>query len=293
MSKGTQALKKVAVAGAVQRPPSGDPQSYHQVAVAGASGRMGHMLIEAIRDSQDCRLAGALDMPSSPTIGNDAAAFLGHASGVPVTSDLATGLEHAQVLIDFTRPEGTLAHLKACRERGVKMVIGTTGFSDAQKQEIADAGRDIAIVMAPNMSVGVNVTMKLLEMAAKALATGYDIEIIEAHHRHKVDAPSGTALKMGEVIAQALGRDLKQCAVYAREGVTGERDPSTIGFSAIRGGDIVGDHTVLFAGTGERIEITHKSASRATYAQGSLRAVRFLAGQQKGLFDMFDVLGLR
>jgi 4-hydroxy-tetrahydrodipicolinate reductase len=293
MSKGTQALKKVAVAGAVQRPPSGDPQSYHQVAVAGASGRMGHMLIEAIRDSEDCRLAGALDMPSSPTIGNDAAAFLGHASGVPVSSDLATGLEHAQVLIDFTRPEGTLAHLKACRERGVKMVIGTTGFSDAQKQEIADAARDIAIVMAPNMSVGVNVTMKLLEMAAKALATGYDIEIIEAHHRHKVDAPSGTALKMGEVIAQALGRDLKQCAVYAREGVTGERDPSTIGFSAIRGGDIVGDHTVLFAGTGERIEITHKSASRSTYAQGSLRAVRFLAGRQKGLFDMFDVLGLR
>jgi 4-hydroxy-tetrahydrodipicolinate reductase len=293
MSKGTQALKKVAVAGAVQRPPTGDPQAYHQVAVAGASGRMGHMLIEAIRDSQDCRLAGALDMPSSPTIGNDAAAFLGHASGVPVSADLATGLEHAQVLIDFTRPEGTLAHLKACRERGVKMVIGTTGFSDTQKQEIADAGRDIAIVMAPNMSVGVNVTMKLLEMAAKALATGYDIEIIEAHHRHKVDAPSGTALKMGEVIAQALGRDLKQCAVYAREGVTGERDPSTIGFSAIRGGDIVGDHTVLFAGTGERIEITHKSASRSTYAQGSLRAVRFLAGQQKGLFDMFDVLGLR
>ena len=293
MSKGTQALKKVAVAGAVQLPPSGDPQSYHQVAVAGASGRMGHMLIEAIRDAQDCRLAGALDIPSSPTIGNDAAAFLGHASGVPVSSDLATGLQHAQVLIDFTRPEGTLAHLKACRERGVKMVIGTTGFSDAQKQEIADAARDIAIVMAPNMSVGVNVTMKLLEMAAKALATGYDIEIIEAHHRHKVDAPSGTALKMGEVIAQALGRDLKQCAVYAREGVTGERDPSTIGFSTIRGGDIVGDHTVLFAGTGERIEITHKSASRSTYAQGSLRAVRFLAGQQKGLFDMFDVLGLR
>ena len=293
MSKGTQALKKVAVAGAVQRPPSGDPQSYHQVAVAGASGRMGHMLIEAIRDSQDCRLAGALDMPSSPTIGNDAAAFLGHASGVPVTSDLATGLEHAQVLIDFTRPEGTLAHLKACRERGVKMVIGTTGFSDAQKQEIADAGRDIAIVMAPNMSVGVNVTMKLLEMAAQALATGYDIEIIEAHHRHKVDAPSGTALKMGEVIAQALGRELKDCAVYERHGHTGERDPSSIGFATVRGGDIVGDHTVLFAGIGERIEITHKSSSRVTYAQGSRPAALFLAGKKNGLFDMFDVLGLR
>lgn len=291
MSKGTQALKKVAVAGAVQRVPAGDDA--HQVAVAGASGRMGHMLIEAIRDSQDCRLAGALDIASSPTIGNDAAAFLGHASGVPVTADIATGLQHAQVLIDFTRPEGTLAHLKACRERGVKAVIGTTGFTDAQKAQIAEAARDIAIVMAPNMSVGVNVTLKLLEMAAKALATGYDIEVIEAHHRHKVDAPSGTALKMGEVIAQALGRDLKDCAVYERYGHTGERDPSTIGFSTIRGGDIVGDHTVLFAGTGERIEITHKSASRSTYAQGSLRAVRFLAGQQKGLFDMFDVLGLR
>ncbi len=291
MTKGTQALKNVAVAGAVQ-PPAGDGNQ-HQVAVAGASGRMGHMLIEAIRASDDCRLAGALDIPSSPAIGNDAAAFLGHASGIPVTADIAAGLQHAHVLIDFTRPEGTLAHLQACRERGVKMVIGTTGFSEAQKQEIAAAARDIAIVMAPNMSVGVNVTLKLLEMAAKALATGYDIEIVEAHHRHKVDAPSGTALKMGEVIAAALGRDLKQCAVYAREGVTGERDPSTIGFSAIRGGDIVGDHTVLFAGTGERIEITHKSASRATYAQGSLRAVRFLAGQRTGLFDMFDVLGLR
>ncbi|HEY8357066.1 MAG TPA: 4-hydroxy-tetrahydrodipicolinate reductase [Ramlibacter sp.] len=264
-----------------------------QVAVAGATGRMGHMLIEAIRASGDCRLAGALDVAASPAIGNDAAAFLGHASGVPVTADLQAGLQHAQVLIDFTRPEGTMAHLKACRARGVKAVIGTTGFSEAQKREIADAARDIAIVMAPNMSVGVNVTLKLLEMAAKALSTGYDIEIIEAHHRHKVDAPSGTALKMGEVIAEAIGRDLKECAVFAREGVTGERDPSSIGFSTIRGGDIVGDHTVLFAGTGERIEITHKSSSRATYAQGSLRAVRFLAGKDKGLFDMFDVLGLK
>ncbi len=254
---------------------------------------MGHMLIEAIRASGDCRLAGALDIPSSPAIGNDACAFLGHASGVAVTADLRAGLADAGFLIDFTRPEGTLAHLDACRERGIKAVIGTTGFTDAQKDRIRDAARDIAIVMAPNMSVGVNVTLKLLEMAARALSTGYDIEIIEAHHRHKVDAPSGTALKMGEVIAGALGRDLKDCAVYAREGVTGERDPSSIGFATIRGGDIVGDHTVLFAGTGERIEITHKSSSRATYAQGSLRAVRFLAGQQRGLFDMFDVLGLR
>ncbi len=265
----------------------------HKVAVAGATGRMGQMLIEAIRASGDCQLAGALDIASSPAIGNDAAAFLGIASGVPVVADLKAGLAKAGVLIDFTRPEGTLAHLKVCRALGVKAVIGTTGFSEAQKEEVAEAARDIAIVMAPNMSVGVNVTMKLLEMAAKALATGYDIEIVEAHHRHKVDAPSGTALKMGEVIAQALGRDLKDCAVYAREGVTGERDPSSIGFATIRGGDIVGDHTVLFAGTGERIEITHKSASRSTYAQGSLRAVRFLAGKQSGLYDMFDVLGLR
>ena len=265
----------------------------HRVAVAGASGRMGRMLIEALRAADDCVLAGALDVPASPSIESDATAFLGHASGVPITADLQRGLAQARVLIDFTRPEGTLAHLAACRERGVQMVIGTTGFSDAQKAEIAAAARDIAIVMAPNMSVGVNVTLKLLEMAAKAMATGYDIEIVEVHHRHKVDAPSGTALKMGEVIAAALGRDLKECAVYAREGVTGERDPSTIGFAALRGGDIVGDHTVLFAGTGERIEITHRAGSRATYAQGSLRAVRFLAGRKSGLFDMFDVLGLK
>jgi 4-hydroxy-tetrahydrodipicolinate reductase len=267
--------------------------SFHRVAVAGATGRMGHMLIESLRASDDCRLTGALDIPSSPALGNDASAFLGHASGVPVTADLRTGLANAEVLIDFTRPEGTMAHLRVCRERGVKLVIGTTGFSEAQKREIEDAARDIAIVMAPNMSVGVNVTLKLLEMAAKAMSTGYDIEIIEAHHRHKVDAPSGTALKMGEVIAAAIGRDLKDCAVYERYGHTGEREPSTIGFSTIRGGDIVGDHTVLFAGTGERIEVTHKSASRSTYAQGSLRAARFLAAQRRGLFDMFDVLGLR
>jgi 4-hydroxy-tetrahydrodipicolinate reductase len=271
-----------------------DPSSsLRRIAVAGASGRMGHMLIEAVRNAPDCRLAGALDVAGSPAIGADAGAFLGLASGVTIASDLRTGLKDAQVLIDFTRPEGTLAHLAACRELGVQLVIGTTGFSDAQKAEIAAAAKDIAIMMAPNMSVGVNVTFKLLEMAAKALATGYDIEIIEAHHRHKVDAPSGTALKMGEVIADALGRSLKDCAVYAREGVTGERDPSSIGFATVRGGDIVGDHTVLFAGTGERIEITHRSASRATYAQGSLRAVRFLADKRAGLYDMFDVLGLR
>ncbi len=267
--------------------------SPYRVAVAGASGRMGHMLIEAIQASGDCALAGALDIAASPAIGQDATAFLGRSSGVAITADLDVGLKDAQVLIDFTRPEGTLAHLQVCRALGVNAVIGTTGFTDAQKHEIADAARDIAIMMAPNMSVGVNVTLKLLQMAAKALATGYDIEIIEAHHRHKVDAPSGTALKMGEVIADALGRDLKDCAVYARQGVTGERDPSSIGFATIRGGDIVGDHTVLFAGIGERIEITHKSSSRSTYAQGSLRAVRFLADRKSGLFDMDDVLGLK
>ena len=265
----------------------------NRVAVTGASGRMGHMLIEAIQSADDCVLAGALDIAGNPFLGTDAAAFLGQPSGVAVTADLAQGLQPAQVLIDFTRPEGTLAHLQVCRQLGVNAVIGTTGFSDAQKAEIAEIAQHIAIMMAPNMSVGVNVTLKLLEMAAKAMSTGYDIEIVEAHHRHKIDAPSGTALKMGEVIADALGRDLKDCAVYERYGITGERDPSSIGFATIRGGDIVGDHTVLFAGTGERIEISHKSSSRTTYAQGSLRAVRFLADKKTGLFDMFDVLGLK
>jgi 4-hydroxy-tetrahydrodipicolinate reductase len=263
-----------------------------RIAVAGASGRMGHMLIEAVAAAPDCQLAGALDIAGSPALGQDAMAFLGKTSGVAITSDLRTGLANSQFLIDFTRPEGTLAHLAVCRELGVKVVIGTTGFSDAQKAQIAEAAKDTAIMMAPNMSVGVNVVLKLLQQAARALAEGYDIEIIEAHHRHKVDAPSGTALKMGEVVAEAIGRDLKTCAVYGREGVTGERDPSTIGFATIRGGDVVGDHTVLFAGIGERIEISHKASSRATFAQGSLRAVRFLAGQSTGLFGMDDVLGL-
>jgi 4-hydroxy-tetrahydrodipicolinate reductase len=264
-----------------------------RIAVSGASGRMGQMLIDAIAASADSVLVGALDQANSPALHQDAGAFAGRTSGVQITDNLETGLQNAQVLIDFTRPLGTLAHLQACRKLGVNVVIGTTGFTDAQKLEIAQAAQDIAIVMAPNMSVGVNVTLKLLEMAAKALSTGYDIEIIEAHHRHKVDAPSGTALKMGEVMAAALGRDLKDCAVYAREGVTGERDPSSIGFATVRGGDIVGDHTVLFAGVGERIEIAHKSSSRATYAQGSLHAARFLASRRAGLFDMFDVLQLR
>ena len=264
----------------------------HRVAIAGASGRMGRMLIEAVLASGDCVLAGALDRPGSASIGQDAGAPLGRATGVAITDDRRAGLADADVLIDFTRPEGTLAHLQACRERGVQMVIGTTGFDEAGKAAIAGAAREIAIVMAPNMSVGVNVVLQLLRTAAAALAEGYDIEIVEAHHRHKVDAPSGTALAMGEAVATALGRELKACAIYGREGVTGERDPSTIGFATVRGGDIVGDHTVMFCGTGERIEIAHKSSSRATYAQGSLRAARFLRGRASGLYGMDAVLGL-
>jgi 4-hydroxy-tetrahydrodipicolinate reductase len=263
-----------------------------RLAVAGASGRMGRMLIDAIAQSGDCVLVGALDVTSSPALGQDACAFLGHSSGVLITSDMRAGLAQAQVLIDFTRPEGSLAHLAICRELKVQAVIGTTGFTDTQKAELAVYANHIGIVFAPNMSVGVNVMLKLLHMAASALNQGYDIEIIEAHHRHKVDAPSGTALKMGEVIAHAVGRDLKTCAVYGRQGLTGERDPSTIGFATVRGGDIIGDHTVLFAGTGERLEISHKSSSRAGYAAGSLRAARFLCARSAGLFDMDDVLGL-
>ncbi len=265
----------------------------HQIAVAGASGRMGHMLVDAILASDDCALAGALDIASSPFMGTDAAAFLGRSDTVAVTADLRAGLAKAAVLIDFTRPEATVAHAQLCAELGVKLVIGTTGFSDEQKAHIAQAAEKTAIVMAPNMSVGVNVTFKLLEMAAKAMSEGYDIEVIEAHHRHKVDAPSGTALKMGEIMATAMGRDLKDCAVYERYGHTGAREPSSIGFATIRGGDIVGEHTVLFAGTGERIEITHKSSNRTHYAEGSLRAARFLADKPTGLYDMFDVLNLK
>ena len=241
-----------------------------RIAVAGSSGRMGQMLIEAVKAAPDCTLSGSLD----------------------IGADIRVGLVGAQVLVDFTRPEGTLAQLAVCRELGVKAVIGTTGFSEAQKAQIAEHARHIAIVMAPNMSVGVNVVFKLLDMAARALAEGYDIEIVEAHHRHKVDAPSGTALKMGEVVAAAQGFDLKDVAVPARDGITGERKAGTIGFANIRGGDIVGDHTVMFCGTGERIEIAHKSSSRANYAQGSLRAARFLVDKPNGLIGMDQVLGL-
>jgi 4-hydroxy-tetrahydrodipicolinate reductase len=264
-----------------------------RVVIAGAAGRMGQMLIEAVLAAEDLTLHGALDVPGSPALGRDAGASAGRSTGVNVTADLDAALAGADVLIDFTRPEGTLAHMAACARHNVKLVIGTTGFTDEQKAAIAEHARtQCAVVMAPNMSVGVNVVMKLLALAAPAFSEGYDIEVIEAHHRHKIDAPSGTALKMGEVVAQALGRDLKDCAVYAREGVTGPRDPSSIGFATIRGGDVVGDHTVLFAGTGERIEISHKASSRAGYAQGSLRAARFLTDKPLGLYGMDAVLGL-
>ncbi len=262
------------------------------VAIAGASGRMGRTLIEAVLQAPDITLAGALDVASAPLMGTDAGTALGERTGVSIVSEVSDAIATARCLIDFTRPEGTLRHLQACRQAGVAMVIGTTGFDAAGKAAIADAARDIPIVFAPNMSVGVNVTFKLLELAASILDEGYDIEIIEAHHRHKVDAPSGTALGMGEVIAAAQGRSLTTDAIYAREGVTGERPSGKIGFATIRGGDIVGDHTVLFAGMGERIEITHRSSSRMTYAQGSLRACRFLAPLDAGLYSMQDVLGL-
>ena len=263
------------------------------VCIAGSGGRMGRTLIELVGQTTDLKLSGALEMSGHPALGRDAGEAMGMATGVAIIDNAATALKANDVLIDFTRPDGTLEYMKVCRANKTKLVIGTTGFSDAQKKMIADASRDIAIVFAPNMSVGVNVCLKLLDMMARVLSEGYDIEIVEAHHRHKVDAPSGTALRMGEVVAQALGRNLKDCAVYGREGVTGERDPSTIGFATMRGGDIVGDHSVMFAGIGERIEISHKASSRATFAQGALRAARFLAGKSTGLYDMQDVLGFR
>jgi 4-hydroxy-tetrahydrodipicolinate reductase len=253
---------------------------------------MGRMLVEAVLAAPDCELAGALDVAGSPALGQDAAAFLGKSSGIAITGDLDAGLKNAQVLIDFTRPEGTLAHLAACQRLGVKLVIGTTGFTEAQKAQIAEGAQHTAVLLSPNMSVGVNVVLKLLETTARVLNEGFDVEIVEAHHRHKVDAPSGTALAMGEAVARGLGRDLKACAVYGREGVTGERDASTIGFATVRGGDVIGDHTVMFLGTGERIEISHKATNRVLFAQGSLRGARFLATKTSGLYNMADVLGL-
>ncbi len=262
------------------------------VAIAGASGRMGRELLQAVHQDPNAQTVCALDRAGNPFIGQDAGMLIGAPSGVIVRDDVAAALQGSDVLIDFTRPEGTLAHLDICRKLGVKMVIGTTGLTPDQKQIIRKAADDIAIMMAPNMSVGVNVLLKLLDQAARALSQGYDIEIVEMHHRQKVDAPSGTALALGEAVAGALGRDLRQVAVYGREGVTGERKPDTIGFATLRGGDVVGDHTVVFAGIGERIELSHKASSRATFAQGALRAAHFLAGRKAGLYDMQDVLGM-
>jgi 4-hydroxy-tetrahydrodipicolinate reductase len=263
------------------------------IAVAGSSGRMGRALLAAVMKDSGLHLQAALEMDRSPYLGKDVSELTGDLGSVVITDNFSAALPGCDVLIDFTQPEGTIKHLSVCRAEGIKMVIGTTGFSVEQKEALKVASEDIALVVAPNMSVGVNVTFKLLDIAAKVLGEGYDIEIVEAHHRHKVDAPSGTALHMGEIVAKATGSNLSEVAIYGREGVTGERSSRTIGFSTIRGGDIVGDHTVMFAGTGERIEISHKASNRATFTNGALRAARFLGDKDKGLFDMQDVLGLR
>jgi 4-hydroxy-tetrahydrodipicolinate reductase len=264
-----------------------------RVAITGASGRMGLTLIQAIVQSPAVSLMGAIDRAGSPVMGKDTGELIGvDSTGIKIADNLASICNEFDVLIDFTRPDVAMGYVEFCRQARKKLVIGTTGFSDSQKVKIAEAAKDTAIVMAPNMSIGVNLSLKLLEMTAKVMGDYTDIEIIEAHHRHKVDAPSGTALRMGEVIAKALNRDLKDCAVYGREGITGERDRKTIGFSTIRAGDIVGEHTVMFADEGERVEITHKASSRMTFANGAVRAAVWLADKPNGLYDMQDVLGL-
>ena len=264
-----------------------------RVAINGAGGRMGKTLIQACVDHTDTQLGAAFEVSSSNTIGQDAGICAGiESQGVLINSELEKHIEDFDVLIDFTIPVCTMQSLELCVQHGKSMVIGTTGFDDAQKQKLQQAGKNISIVFAPNMSVGVNLCLKLLQTAAKTLGDDYDIEIIEAHHKHKVDAPSGTALRMGEVVAESLGRNLEDCAVYGREGHTGEREKQTIGFETIRAGDIVGDHTVMFAGIGERIEITHKASSRMTFATGAMRAASWLSSKSNGLYDMQDVLGL-
>ena len=265
-----------------------------KIAVTGAAGRMGKALIEACELADEANLVAAIERAGSRVIGVDAGDLAGIGSkNVSIVDDVSSVVTDLDVLIDFTTPESTMSNLAACRAANKRLVIGTTGLSDENKDAIADAAKDIAIVFAPNMSVGVNLCLKLLDIAARVMNEDIDIEIIEAHHRHKVDAPSGTALAMGEVVANALGRDLKDCAVYGREGHTGERDRNTIGFETIRAGDVVGEHTVMFAGIGERVEITHKASSRMTFAKGAVRAAKWLMAQEKGLFDMQDVLGLR
>jgi len=264
-----------------------------RIAIVGVSGRMGTVLCKAAEQANETTLAAAVSRPNSLSIGKDVGELLGLGTlGIKVVDDLIAVIDDFDVLIDFTRPDASMAFIEQCRKAGKQIVIGTTGYSDAQKQVIAEAAKDIAIVLAPNMSVGVNLALNLLALAAKVMGDYTDIEIIEAHHRHKVDAPSGTALRMGEVIADALGQDLKDCAIYGREGITGERDRKTIGFSTIRAGDIVGDHTVMFADEGERLEITHKATSRMTFANGAVRAAIWLKDKPSGLYNMQDVLGL-
>ena len=264
-----------------------------KIAVVGAGGRMGRMLIESTIKDGEAVLVAAVDQAGQPSIGKTAGELVGLTCDVPVTADVEAAVAAADCLIDFTRPQGTLKHLALCRKHKTAIVIGTTGFEEDGKRAIAEAAKEIPVVFASNMSVGANTVFKLLDVASRILAQGYDVEIVEAHHRLKIDAPSGTALRMGEVVANALGRNLKDCAIYGREGVTGERDSTTIGFATVRGGDIVGDHTVMYCGIGERVEISHKAGSRMPYALGALRAARFLVSRQSGLFDMQDVLGLR
>lgn len=264
-----------------------------RIAINGAAGRMGKCLIQAVEQTEGLELSAAIDRPESTLIGADAGELAGVGKlGVALTSDVAQATIDSDVFIDFTLPEVTMALIPHCVANNCRLVIGTTGFSAEQKQAIEEAAQQTATVLAPNMSVGVNLSLKLLDIAARVLGDDVDIEVIEAHHRHKVDAPSGTALRMGEVVADALGRDLDKCAIYGREGRTGERDRDTIGFATVRAGDIVGDHTVLFAAEGERVEITHKASSRMTFANGAMRASSWLMSQQAGLYDMQDVLGL-
>jgi 4-hydroxy-tetrahydrodipicolinate reductase len=264
-----------------------------RIAIAGSSGRMGRTLIECVLKDPALQLSAALEQPGHASLGKDAGDLAGIPALVAISADIEAALAASDAIIDFTRPAGTLAHLDACLRLGKKMVIGTTGFSDAEKARIAEAAKKIAIMLAPNMAVGVNVAFKLAEIAARSLGDAYDVEIIEAHHHHKVDAPSGTALKLGEVVASALRRDPATAFVHGREGDVGERAPKEIGFHAIRGGDLVGEHTVMFIGMGERVEVSVKSTSRATYATGALRAAKFLKDKKNGLYDMQDVLGLR
>ena len=263
------------------------------IAVTGAAGRMGRSLINACQQSESCQLSAAIEHDGNPLVGGDAGDIVGIGTlGVTLVDKLSEVADQFDVLIDFSSPEATLENLAFCIANNKSIVIGTTGFSDEQKQHISDAAKRISVMFAPNMSVGVNLCFKLLDIAARVLGDDVDIEIIEAHHRHKVDAPSGTALRMGEVVADALGRNLEECAVYG-EGISGERDRKTIGFETIRAGDIVGDHTVMFAAEGERVEITHKASSRMTFANGAVRAAIWLQDQEAGLYDMQDVLGLR